>query len=977
MSKPQNSFSVVTRGPRATAVPRLRTGSACRDKYDIAMTGNAYPTAAHIDVPEGVKLVSYDHGILTAQNIDTGMRYVIVPGGKGGSAMMRRVCVGGSRLETPHDYGSCHAIEHADFRSLDWNDFAGMMKNASTSKLAIIHECHLLLDVDAGHLQKELGFQRDTMLGTNMRRLEPTAILREIDNVLDERDFNAQAGAAFRNMIMESDRLMLERVWEAGANVTPTVGTDSALSNIRTSDDLMRLHHTYRDSSRTHMVLAGPIDLNRTLALLHETFHDVKSQTPELLRPIPQSTQPSQFGAVSSAISLDSGNRGICVSGIKSAYNSDSDVCEVMRHIVGVLGSQPPVKMSGLTDVTMYFNPEEQAGTFSILGNVASEGDEEVALSRAQEAIHDHIITPLCAFDDPQTLAALLKQYRSKMHLASDSNPQQLSAMAVQGILACNKASLAWHIDDRFADRCITCERVRGVARRLFDPDQLAVVRCTGTTGSACSAVVSHFKTAPQLRAFTNHTMAPFNTVMSHSHLAADNGGRTTRTAEFMRSIEPAAIHPIRVTDQRCNDIALCAYNANKVLPVRQKTLDCSFGKLEHYGGWAQAMLAVEAMNAISKVVAGGACRFKLEQGHVMATLESDSAVPTQYLWTQPLVSCVAMAAAASGAVGQINGISQLTAQLPEAAYQEAVLTATKDFHSPSKLALCQARSQLCNSLDPGYAPANLAIAKQMLSVEKNRVNSSLRVLNDVVPRLYGTNVSATELTGTVQKLGTIAAEARQISRSLNLTQERVQTRLRSSHAPDMKLIQTMPGLRTYPYVASVQAMRPLARADRAAFIVSNQVMVGGMGSVYTHDIRSRGISYRPAGLTALGWQANPVLLLHATFDQNQAQEGAARTTTSMRRWASGDKQVFTADAVSTAKRAILEQMQLMRMEYEAQKYNMWADLDPDKFSSAEVREAIAGVTAQQITATMPRYFSAAPQIQESWVKAVQTLPAS
>lgn len=916
-------------------------------------------------MPEGVRLVSYDHGILTAQNIDTGMRYVIVPCGKGGSLMMRRVCLGGSRLETPHDLGSCHAIEHADFRSLDWNDFAGMIKNASTSKLAIIHECYMLLDPSAGHLRKELAFQRGTMLGENMSRLDPTAILREIDNVLDERDFNAQAGAAFRNMIMEGDKQLLGRVWQAGANVTPTVGTDKALSNIRTADDLMRLHHTYRSAARTSMVLAGPVDLDRSLALLHDTFHNVKTPETGLLRPIPLSTQPSQIGALSSNISLNSGKRGICYSGLKPAYNGDSDVCDVMRHLVGVLGAQPVVKQSGLTDVMMYFNPEAVTGTFSVLGNVTTEGNEEQALSQAQQAIQEHIIAPICAFDDARSLAVLLQQYRSKMHMASDSDPQQVAALAVQGILACNKASLGWHIEDRFASNRITCERIRQVAQRIFDPEQMAIIRCTSSPGSACKAAVGSLGRVRARPALS------FNTVMSCSHLAPDNGGHTTRTAEYMLNIESAAIHPIRVQDQYRNDIAMCAYNANQVLPIRQQTLDCSFGTLKHYGGWAQAMLTVEAMNAISKVVAGGACRFKLEQGHVIGTVEHDRAQPVQGLWTQPLVSCVAMAAAASGAVGNINGINQLSAQLPEAAYQEAVVTATKEFESPSKLALNQARSQACVPTDSGYAPANLAIATQMLCMGKENLHASLRVLSDVVPRLYGTNASATELTSTVHKLGMIAAEARAISRSLHLTRQKVETRLRGSHVPYMTLVQTMPGLRTYPYVASAQALRPLARADRASFIVSNQIMVGGMGSVYTHDIRCRGISYRPAGLTALGWQANPVLLLHATFDKNQAQEGAALTTTSMRRWASGDSQVFTESAVAIAKNAILEQIQLVRMDYKTQKYNMWADLDPAKFSTSEIREAIAGVTAEQITATMPRYFTTTPKIQESWVKAV------
>lgn len=975
MARPVNSYSQVSRSARVSAFAQPARASSCSsDKHDIALTGKTYNTMRDIEVPQGVKLLSYDHGILTAQNIATGMRYVIVPCGKGGSAMMQRVCVGGSRLETPRDLGSCHAIEHADFRSMNWNNFAGTIKNASTSKLAIIHESYMLLDPAAGHVKQELAFQKETMLGQNLANLNDSAILHELNNVFDERDFNAQHGAAYRNMIMEGDRLLLGRVWQKGANVTPTVGTTQTLLNIKTSADLMRLHRMYRDASRTHMVMAGPLDINRTLALLHDTFHDVQLADKSLLRAIPSSTLPSESGAISANISLNSGKRGICISGITSAYNADSDVYEVMRQLIGMQSMQPVVQQAGLTDVMMYINPTQETSTFSVLANVSDNGDEDTALTQAQNVLMQHVMLPLCAFDNSDVLREVLYQLRSRLHMMSDSGPQQAAALAVQGIMACNKASLYWHIDDRFADRQITAQRVRAVAQRLFDPTQLAVIRCTSAPGSVCTALVDRLQwTAPRGMLSSRAQPVPFNTVASCKHLAPDTEGRTTRSAEYMRAVETADIRAFSVQDKRCDDVALCAYNANKVLPLRQQVLHCSFGALPDYGGWGQAMLAVGAMNTVSMIVSGGACQFELQRGHVVATVEHDSDQPMQGLWTQPLVSSVAMAAAVSGAAPGMQGIHELSREIPDSAYRNALDIASKDFETPSTLALNQARSQTCGPMDPGFAPADLQSAAQLLELGRPYVVNALQVLTNVKPKLMGTNTHATELLATVQKLGMIAAEARQITQELQLTRQTVQTRLLQPAAPKVELIQSMPGLRTYPYVASAQATRILHRSDRAAFIVSNQIMVGGMGSQYTYELRQAGLSYRPSGQAELGWQAKPVLLLHATFDKTQANKGSSATALSMQQWASGDPRVFTEEAVDTAKRALLQQMQLTRMDYDAQKYNMWADLDPAKLSTTEVSKAIQSVTAAQIRNVMPRYFTQNPLVKESWVKAVNT----
>ena len=952
-----------------------------RSMYDIASRGHCYSSVQSIRVPDGLEIVSYDHGILTARSITNGMQYVVFPCGKGGSAMLRRLCVGGSRLERPDELGAAHVIEHADFRALDWREFGGMSKNAATSKSFIEHQSYLLLDPIHGHVQRELQFQRQTMLGSNMQKLQTPDIVREIDNVIDERDFNSQIGGAYRNLVMKGDELLLSRVWGDRANVKPTIGTVETLAHIRTADDLLRLHHAFRGTQRTHVVLAGPVDINRTLALLAHTFNDIPRGDPSVLRALPPSTMPTLAGPVHADISLNSGMRNIAISGLTSAYGPDSDVMSVMVHLVGVLGSQPVVKNRGLDNVAMYFNPESHAGTFSILAKPSQDGDEAMAFANAQRTIEDYIIAPLCHFNDSRVLSMLLAQYRAKLTEATQGGAQESAALIVQGLLACNKPSLAWHINDRFSDHLITPQRVRAVAKQAFNSQQRAVIRCTSRDGAIADSMRGHgpgsvlhrivdgLGSMVQLAGFRDTPAAPFHPHVTCSHLLPDTNTSNVIPCEYMSAIEDAGVHSFAVKDQRNNVIARCAYNSVRVSPVHKKSLCCSFGSQAEYGGWAQAQLAAEAMNAVSKLAAGGMCKFKLERGELTGTIDRPGqAMPM--LWTQPLVSCVALAAASSGAAPGIRGIRQIQSQLPAAALKQAIETATKAYEDPAQAALSQTRSQVCDTHDPGYAPPDLATAKRLLTEQHARVCESLQRLSTCTPRLMGTNMEATELGNTVRQLGMISAEMKRLFSHFRFTPELVQSTLSRAHAPEICIVQHMPGLRTYPFVASASATQPLRREDRAAFLVSNEVMVGGMGSVYTHELRQRGVSYRPAGGVQLGWQNRPVVLLHATFDASQAGEGEALTTANLSSWCRGEKSVFTHEAVEKAKVRILEKLLLSRMDYDAQKYSLWADLDPRKYSASEIQGAIEMVTSDQISTTLPSYFTAQPVINQSWVQA-------
>ena len=320
-----------------------------------------------------------------------------------------------------------------------------------------------------------------------------------------------------------------------------------------------------------------------------------------------------------------------------------------------------------------------------------------------------------------------------------------------------------------------------------------------------------------------------------------------------------------------------------------------------------------------------------------------------------------------------VRGLTRLREQLPAVSLKASVASASKAYEDPAQVALRQTRSQMCAVSDPGYAPPDFSTARQLLTTHHKGVIASLQIIGTCAPELMGTNMDATELSATVRKMGTVSSEAKRVMAHADLTSANVQQVFDQAHQPEICIVQQMPGLRTYPFVASASGVQPLRKGDRAALLVSNEVMVGGMGSVFTHELRQRGVSYRPAGGVQLGWQSRPVFLLHATFDASQASEGRQLTTDSLSLWCRGDASVFTDDAVEKAKTRVVEKLLLTRMDYDTQKYSMWADLDPRKYSGREIRRAIDMVTSKQIVDTLPSYFTSTPVINQSWVRAIGT----
>lgn len=910
-----------------------------------------------IRLPDSLGLVSLDRGVVHAKFKDNGMHLVVIPTGKTGSAMMRRVCVGGSRLEDASCAGAAHVIEHMDFRNLDWLDFGGMTKNAATSKLYIMHEAYMLLDPTSKHVEKELRFQRQTMLGENLKGLTDQQILHEINNVRDEGRFNSQKGAGFRAVVMEMERMMLPRVWSDNANVEPTIGTDYGLSNLKTETDIVRMHNMFRAPQRTFMVVAGPVNVNKTLQVMHDTFHDIPFRHDAILRDIPVSVTPEPRPAQFSSISLDSGNRFVAIGGVHGAYSADTDVMQVMQHLVGLLGSQPIVQQNGLKEVVLYFEPSKETGVFSVVAQVTPEGDETTAVARAHEVLQQCVINPLLKFSDNAVLQTLLNQYCSSLHEALQSGPQQCATLAVQGILACEKPSLAWHVNDRFNINQINAQRIRQVASKMFDPRLLGIVHCTAHKAQKPSMQI--IQVMPEER---QHTVK-INLSPDTSHLQSDiEAFMQCKYLDLKQKKMDLHVQEDVLTHAR-DLVGKIAYNTISVQPTSKRSLVCSLGTPAEYGGWAQASMAVAAMNIAAKIAHCPMVKFKLDNQSVTCTVESND---TQPFLTKPLLATLALGLALGDLSVSTPELDQLRQIVPQQALQLALDTAKKWYNDPSQLAMAQARSQMCTVVDAGFVPHNMTVATQLLGAEHQFLHKYLPTLCKHAPHLAGTNISRTHLHQIAQQIHQMQQKMPEMPShiseedAITIDQTFPQVQLLTKHVE---------GLHTFPYVASQLATKALDRKDRAALLVSNQIMVGGMGAHFTHDIRQRGVSYRPSGGIQLSWQDRPVLLLKATFKDSVLDTGRDVTKQNLSNWATGASNVFTPAKVHEAKQAIKEQVLLTSMDFDAQKYSLLACLDPQKFSMSEILHAVDSVKSTTITRTLRNYFAPTALIYESIVQ--------
>lgn len=921
--------------------------------FNIASTGKIYNSASDIREIKGVTLLSFDRGITHAQ-LDNGMKVAIVPCGKGGTVMMRRVCEGGSRLESRETAGAAHVLEHADFRNINWQSFGGINKNASTSKLFIEHQANMLLDPAVRHVEKEMLFQRDTMMGTNIRDLLSADIKHEVNNVKDEGLYNGQAGMAARNMIMKMEELLLPRVWTGGW-VAPTIGIDQGQHiHVSQASELVDLHNRMRGPSRTTLVLAGPVDTRLALQMANDVFSEVHDNRATLTA-IPATRTPAPGAVALANVSTNAGTNGVCIGFAAPPFGPDTDVLSLIQHIAGMLGKQPRVTAQGVDDVFMYITPDKNASVVSFVCSVKNRTDvsEETLLRHAQHTLEELVINPLRTFSEEGLVREMLRQYRASMNEALASDPQTVAALAIAGVMAADKPSLHWHVNKRFGNDAINARNVRDVATRIFDPRYMGIVRNTrssdGETALAqstrgqqytLSLIGQKFRMSPGL------VHQPF--AIDTSHIGPDLARPVSRPV-YMRPGEGPGIRQGTAYDARRNEIGKFAYNTVSVLPLSKRKVTAVFGDTVRYGGWAKASLLTAALNEIAKATNASACRFEIKGSNITGTVETSAVQQGAYNFVQPLITSVAMAAALS--TGGIRGIRQLQNTLPEAALASAVERVQTDYKSLPYLVQAQTRSRVCSPTDAGYQPPDYGAAVQELYDNYGNVLDLLKQVHTAKPTLAGTNMNRTALQHIASQLWEIAQSGEAQRAVAELVSEP------RADVPTVKLVQVVQGIQTFPFMAAMRADIPLQPPDRAAFILSNQVMVGGMGAVYTHDIRQQGVSYRPSGAVALSWQDNPVLTLNATFDSVDLDAGSQSTVEHITSWSKGDAALFNEENITLAKNAVLEQLHMRRMDYSAIEYDLLAHLDDDKLSSEDLVEQVNAVDAVQVQNTMQRYF--------------------
>ena len=115
--------------------------------------------------------------------------------------------------------------------------------------------------------------------------------------------------------------------------------------------------------------------------------------------------------------------------------------------------------------------------------------------------------------------------------------------------------------------------------------------------------------------------------------------------------------------------------------------------------------------------------------------------------------------------------------------------------------------------------------------------------------------------------------------------------------------------------------------------------------------------------------------MLNATFNAAVSKDGQKMTQDTLRKWTTGDPEVFTAEAVQQAKRALRERVLLMRMNFDSLKSSMMADMDPRKLSTKGILQAFDAVQLDGPANACRLYFGDC-SFHESWVKASKDVGA-
>lgn len=944
----------------------------------------------------GMDLLSYDSGITHVLIRENGMKVAIVPSGNGNRMTLQRVVVGGSRLEDKHIAGMAHVLEHADFRSMmpgeggihTWENMRAIVGNAWTNMLGIGHVSSFLVHTaptDEYHVDMAMQFQRDTALGRNLLRITPEALINEVQNVKDEGLYNSQYGAQPRNMIQENNRLLLKHIWNTGWTY-PTIGTNAGQDIVLNNPArLIELHHQLRSPARTTLVLAGPIDPLKTLQLVKSLFTGAGDsvtaaeaaaglrtlkdlyQNPHELRPIPTTRTQLEPYTVSSNISMNANTRGISRGFPAAPYGADTQVLQVIQQLVSIHAKHPAIAANGLEDVGMYFQPDAGGTVVSLLGTVnQNDSNEQRALTRAHQALSAYIIQPILNFNDSRALAKLMRQYRAMSQEATQSGPENTCGLAIQGIKLADTPSLMWHHDTLFSDTRITVEAIRRVAAATFNSAVNSTVCNTQFTGSAPPMpppvdVVSNGSSS--LMSSVSHLFqrvrtpgpvrfpAPLQTKQEVWDLAGPPSKTVRLLPQFSNRSSNANIRTAKLWDKAANrPLAVVAFNAIKALPSTQRRLTIVLGNVSEFGSWANASLVVSALATIAKAARRPGVKFQLTGGQLRGTVQDSAARPKDQSFVLPLVHTLAIAGALSRGV-RVEGLTELAAQLPNGARIDAENEARKSYKKLVYMADAQIRSQAVTPVENGYVPATFELAVSELYTAKEGVMEGLRIAVAHVPTLAATNMSYPDILSSATMISKACSGLKS-----TYTVPELYKSPGTAEPPVVDMVQ-VPGLSTYPYTAAMRGSRALELGDRAALIVSNQLMVGGLGSVYSAAIRKGGMSYRPAGGVRLAWSAHPMITLNATFDASDRAEGQAVTHQKLRMWATGDSHAFTEAKFQTACTTVREQLEMRKMDFKSIEYDLLAHLDDNKLGTEQLVKQLDLLTLQRTTAVLAKYF--------------------
>jgi zinc protease len=244
--------------------------------------------AATTRLPEGIQLVTSSEGI-TEYRLANGLQLLVFPENSKALTVVNMTVRVGSRHEITGQTGVAHLLEHLLFKGTPrnpapWAEFTrrGLRANGTTSTDRTNY--YASFGPNEETMRWYVDWLADALVNSNIAKADLDSEMTVVRNEM-ERGEN------------DPGRIMGQRIKAAAYAFhpygRPVIGARSDVETVPI-ESIQAFYRNYYRPDNTTLIISGAFDLNKTLALVSETFGKLKS--PSSAIPQPYTTEPLQDG---------------------------------------------------------------------------------------------------------------------------------------------------------------------------------------------------------------------------------------------------------------------------------------------------------------------------------------------------------------------------------------------------------------------------------------------------------------------------------------------------------------------------------------------------------------------------------------------------------------------------------------------------------------------------------------------------------